>query len=212
MALPYNPYSPSTVSSWNRTLPDYNTGDFDPGKSFSVQAPGQNEDLATLYKNQRIRAQDFRSKLPQTSDTLYAGFANNRMGQLASDIQNTRKSFNRRGLLGSGMRTGTEMAAKNQTSADLQQGRRAINKSLMGTADNLENNAFTAAGEVAGMGPGLGGSALSGNANSVASDIANSQAMQGALGGFGQGLGYLGGAMMAQRRQPSYSAPTYTDI
>lgn len=163
-------------------FPEYDDSSFNiPG----AIGPAANEGLKEILKRQLGQAKQFRENIPKASDALFDSANRQAKGQLAAGIASNRKEANKRGKFYSGQRQGQELGLKAQTNSELADARGKINRGLLDQADVLENNAFNTAGNLAGQGPGLGASALSGLASDITaqgkSDEATATAVNGLL-------------------------------
>lgn len=162
-----------------------------------AQMPAKSQALDALKQQQKQLADQFRSKIPEYSDTLYNKSAKNTKQQLAQSINQTRTDFNRRGLLNSGKRMSSELGARSNAANSLYQSRGDINNALLGQADSLENNYVNTGFAQAGLGAGLGAGALSSQQTDLQQQIAALQAQQQIYSGLGQGIGSIGGGLIA---------------
>lgn len=166
----------------------------------TTQLPHENPKLIELMKKQRQKAQDFRANMPGYADSIYKPYERSAKAGLVDTIRDTRRSFNRRGLYGSGMQTGAEYAAKGQTAADLSAKRMDVNRLLENQATQMEGAPLATAYNIAGQNPMLGQASLNGLASGLDTDIANMNAQQALWTGGGQGIGNLISTMLAARR------------
>lgn len=178
-------------------FPEYELPKFDIP---SARLPTENPALVDLMKRQRKHASDFRSKIPEYAKSIYSPYQREAMGSLQDTLRDTKRAYNRRGLLGSGMQTGAEYKAKAATAGDLSQKRMDINRALEGQASQLESYPLGTAYSLAGQNPMLGQASLSGLASGLETDISNMQAQQALWTGGGNALGNLISTMLAARR------------
>lgn len=180
--------------------PEYNQVDENPFQLPSAKLPGADTDLGNVYQQQRKVAKSYRDSIPQQSDEQYNSYSKGARMELAKSIKDTRADFNRRGLLRSGMRQGTELGKQANSVADLASARAKINAGLLDNADQLDTAAFNTAGNLAGQGAGLGDTATSGLKNWATNDLATAMNNQTMLGGLAQGVGSGLGGYFGSRR------------
>lgn len=164
--------------------------------------------LASVRARQKKMADEYRAGIPELSDRLYGQAEKQSRGQLAEDINNVRRDFNRRGMLYSGRRMAGEAGARAGAEQGLLQTRQNINQALYNRGNAMESGVFQTDLGIAGNAPGLGASSLSGLGLEVQDSLANLQAQQSIFTGAGQGLGQLAGTIAANQRDErrGYSA------
>lgn len=171
-------------------LPEYYGGAV-PGVKTPTQDPRYSADV---YEGQRKLAKDFRANLPQYQNTLFNNAAKESRQNLAKSLVDTKKSYNSRGLLRSGMRQGAELGQRGQAAYDLNKRAMEINSGLSDTADMLED-AYTNTGlGTAGVSAGSGG-LLTGYENSLNNYLNEQNLYQRLYGSIGGGIGSLLGSI-----------------
>lgn len=173
-------------------------------KTPTAIAPDQNPSLKKTLANQIKTAEDYRANIPEQGNKLYSQFEGQERQNLKQNLKNVDTSYNRRGLLRSGMRTGAQFGEQAKSAGNLASARSGINSQLMSNADQLDTNAYNTAGAMSGMGLGLGNAiAGAGQAGLNASNNYN-QGQQGFYNNLGQ-TGGLAGAMAYNnyKRTPS---------
>lgn len=187
-------------------LPEYEDDSFNIP---SAVGPAANEGLKDILKRQLAQAKEFRANIPNASNRLFEGVNRSAKSELANSIANDRRELNKRGKFFSGQRTGMELGERAKTAGNLASARGKINQGLLDQADALENNAFNTAGNLAGQGPGLGASALSGLASDITRQGKEDEATATALGGLFKGVGSIGGDIYANWKRKPASGDEY---
>lgn len=156
----------------------------------TVPADTRMDDLVT---NQFKIASDFQSNIPELSDSLFGQAANNQKSILASQINDTTASYNKRGLLyGAGIE-GAKSADTQASAAALNQDKSNINTSLEQTAAGLNDTAVNTATNVDAMKTAQA-SGETDAANSYLNIALNNQQQQSnALSSIGNAVGSVGG-------------------
>lgn len=189
-------------------LPEYGVDNFQMPTAV-IPAPNQKilGSMGTQMGLANKYREDMTSRIQKQSDAMYDPYASQSRRQLAENIKGVRSDFNRRGLLNSGMRASAETGARADTVSDLNAYRSNLNNALYNqnynNANTLENNALNSAYQYAGVSPGLGTSALSGEQNALNTDIANAQYGQTVAGGVASGFGQFASNIFARRNKGS---------
>lgn len=118
----------------------------------SVETPYQNPNLQSTIDRQVSSAKNFRDTMGSTSDRMYSQYESQARRNLAQNLKDVDKDYNRRGLLRSGMRMGAQYGQQASTLNDLARARQSINSGLLDTAGKLDTGAYTTAAQTAGTG------------------------------------------------------------
>lgn len=160
--------------------------------------PNLSEDprLRAIRKKLYGEAKDFRKGLPELQGRARINLLGDARGALTQGISNTRKNFNRRGLLYSGLRQGGEQGLRGQVASSLA-------SSIAGSNQDLENEAKGR--EMSASSVGLQGFGDAISRNNQLFDIRNQNAMERrkALASLGQGVGYMAGSYYGNRTPES---------
>lgn len=150
-----------------------------------------------LYQQQDARAKQFRMQFPSILDNQLSGERVNMRRGIASGISDTRKGYNSRGLLYSGLRGGAEANVGSDAASQYAATVADKTKTLNDQANSLDSD-VTETGKV------LGdiGNEVSGNSNSSRQALLDSLMQQSqnkdeAIGGLLGGAGKLGGTIAA---------------
>lgn len=106
--------------------------------------PEMKEDprLDVLRQRQQREADKFRSQLPSLRKEGVENLKSTAQRSLDTGVENTRKAFNRRGLLYSGLREEGEQSVRGQVASQLQSGISGISRDLEKTAQAKEDAAM----------------------------------------------------------------------
>lgn len=132
-------------------------------------------------------AKKFRSNIGNYANEQYSLLQQDADQALKEGIKNTRRNFNSRGLLYSGLRQGAEGDIRSQVASGLSGGRVQINKDLEDSASAKERQA-------ASVGLQSYGAALQSAENLYNAQLQNAILRRKALSSLGAGLGYAAGA------------------
>jgi hypothetical protein len=161
MSANQNPYlnaTPGASQPWNtptlQHMPGEGTQNGTPGAtnafgdtyySGGPQGSGWYKPLTNdqqIQGAQNYYATQFRNNIPQTENTLYNQFSSGQNQQMNQGIKNVQQHNSSRGLLYGGVNAGQEGAVRAQTSGALAQGRSAINQSVEGAANSMDQSAI----------------------------------------------------------------------
>lgn len=170
--------------------------------------PGKNQQLKNAMDQLGERARQFKYGMQGESDRMFNDYARQARQDLSKNIADTRASYNRRGLLHSGMRMGSELAAQANYQSALPAARYKMNQGLLGQLGDMENQYLQSGINFAGMQPNLGGQYINSAQRDVNNQIANLQAQQSIYNGLGQaGGGIVGGLLGLLGRGGKNKAP-----
>lgn len=143
-----------------------------------AKIPNASPNLYPLASEQMRLATDFRSNMPAMRQKLQADYVSQARRELANKMADVTKSYNSRGLLKSGMKTGATASARYGAMADIDQGKLGINNQLENQANELENNVLNTSYGIGAQGLGLGPAQLQGTQNQMNSQFYQNQANQ----------------------------------
>lgn len=179
----------------------------------SATLPQDDPRLLDLQTQQNKLAGQFRSNIPANSDQLTSQYAKQARQGLAGQIQNTRASFNRRGLLNSGKRVSSELGEQANTTNNINTYRSNLNNNLNNTANQMDFSTYDTGLMRAGLAPaGLGNSALGAASTNLNYQGQAQAALTNSLAQAGQGIGTVLGNLspngqmgnVANKSQPLY--------
>lgn len=104
-----------------------------------IPPPKRDPRIAALMKSQRDLAKRFREQMPGAIEGEYGEFQRDRSRALQGEREQIDASFNRRGLLNSGLRQGVSGDAGERATGDLITARQAIGQRYRDTADALDD-------------------------------------------------------------------------
>lgn len=167
------------------------------GKLPGAQVPGQAQ-FGTAFGDQLKAAENYRDTLKSKSDTLYNAFSNRARRDLDKGIKNVKNDFASRGLLGSGMQGAAEGGMRAATASGLAEKRAEINQGLLGNLGSMESGAYDLASAIANTrGPDTYSPYLSYVQTNMANQAEDDALANQMYGQIGQGLGGLGGSLLA---------------
>lgn len=142
-----------------------------------------------LYK----AAESYKANSPQMEETLYNQYRTGAMSGLGDSLGKIKEGYNRRGLLNSGTRMGSELGAKAVTQTDLANQRAAINKKLSDNYQSILSAAAQSGINNANNAVDMSPYALNALQGGIDTEIAKTQAKQQAFNSLTGSLGQLGG-------------------
>lgn len=113
------------------------------------QAPGVDSGLQDVYGQQKSYAQGLRKNMPGLMEQQQAVARGQGRGALASTLADTKRNFNSRGLLFSGLRQNAELGAAQNAASQLAGQTTDINRDLIGKTQGAEQAAIGTAGKIA---------------------------------------------------------------
>lgn len=122
-----------------------------------LKAPPIDPRFQQLVEGQRQHAKEYRNRIPQLADTFMGQIAEVNKKNLAAEIDQTQKNYNKRGLLYSTARVGAEGDARTRSAQDLATKRYDVNKQLEDQADQLDQQAIDSGFALASQGQQLAG-------------------------------------------------------
>lgn len=161
------------------------------GRIPSAVTPYQNPNLQASLSRQLAKSKEFRANIPQMSDKLYADYSTGARQNLAANLKDVDKDFNRRGLLKSGMRTGAQYGAQAANTNDLATARAKINSGLLDRAEQMDTGVYNTAGNIANTGYSMTEPMIYGEQtrlNRMADDAAADQALWSSIMGTAGGV------------------------
>lgn len=172
-----------------------------------VSLPADNSNLDAAQTRQTNSARSYRDSIPARGEAMYSQYASQAKRQLAQNLKDVDKDYNRRGLLRSGMRTGAQYGQQAATANDLAGARSSINAGLLTNADQLDSNAYNTANGNANLGiTGLGSAMLEGEQTKLDKQQADAASQQ----QIWNTLFKTGGAVAGGFAKPNYGQTTYS--
>lgn len=163
-----------------------------PGAATPQQSPEQK----SLYDNQLAQYSAFDpSQFAKDQTNAYSA---NAQRQLAGTMGGIKEGYNARGLLNSGGAAGDIAGAQATTASNVNQYGQAMAGYGAQLQGQMGGNAFNTAGALAGAGPNIAGTYLSGLASSVGAETQNMGLLNQAYGDLAGGAGAVGGYGLAQ--------------
>lgn len=151
--------------------------------------PAEDPRYQQLLQQQQGLARDFRNNIPQLADSFMGQVAEVAKKQLATQMENTRQSYNSRGLLYSTARLGAEASNREGEASDLATKRASINSNLNDEADTLDKQALDTGFNLASMGQTAASQNTTQQSAYLDQALKNQQQQAASLGGLTKGVG-----------------------
>jgi hypothetical protein len=181
---------------------------FNLDKLSPIPAPKRDPRVIALMNSQRDLAKRFRAGMGENIESEYGEFQRDRSRELAGEREAIDGSFNRRGLLRSGMREGASVDAGAQATKDLYSKRLEIGDRYRETADQLDDEPLQTEIALAGGAGNVGQTANAANQEFQKLVLENRQNRQNALeSAFGAGGYFLGAAAAGGGAKSPYASP-----
>lgn len=169
--------------------------------------PDENPSLKAIQGQQQKYADQFKANIPAYSDQLGTLYSQQAKQGLKQGIQDTRASFNRRGLLNSGKRISEEYGKQAATTNDINNYRSNLNQTLLNQSDQLGMAPYQQGLSNAGLSTNLSNGMLQNLASMLSTQNLQNQSTGQLIGGGLSGLGTLAGGLIRNRSGGGLSSP-----
>ena len=157
------------------------------------QVPGEDPRLGQIRSETGSLADEFRRSQGQTRNTAIKSLQEAERDQLSTELGQSQKNFNRRGLLYSGLSQGSQEGLRASSAGRVASGTQSVNKAITEQQAQLDRAAANAQLSQAATQGAIQDSIMN-------AAIQNTMARQAAMSGLGSAIGQIGGAAIARGR------------